>query len=278
LQASKTITMKFGVAFKVSFVYIFIGLLYIFVSDKMLNYLLTDQTYLTQLQTYKGFIFVCSTGVLLYLMVRAYENKTANLLTQLKRQNSRLKLALDSGKQGFCQLDLKNQSVFGNDYFKAYFGIDDKESVYSWSRVSNKIHPDDLPEFEEFLTDAKSVKKTDSLNKRFEMRIQTPNKTYKWFLCNAYYSTENNVVLSTLIDINHIKQIEEGLVSQNEKLVSISQFNSHRLRAPLSNILGLITLLEETKDESLYPLLKQSAEDLDTVIHDINTIIHKNKA
>ncbi|WP_264548093.1 hybrid sensor histidine kinase/response regulator [Flavobacterium sp. N2820] len=75
--------------------------------------------------------------------------------------------------------------------------------------------------------------------------------------------------------LNHIKEIE----LQNEKLKEIAWTQSHVVRAPLSQILGLVQLVlddesttEETKE--LVGILNNSAQELDKIIKEI---IHKSK-
>lgn len=61
----------------------------------------------------------------------------------------------------------------------------------------------------------------------------------------------------------------------NEKLRNYSFLNSHAVRRPLANILGLVNILDlenpESQENKTYlEMLGQSAQELDAVIHDIN--------
>lgn len=74
-----------------------------------------------------------------------------------------------------------------------------------------------------------------------------------------------------------VKQRTERLQQQNEKLIEYAHFNSHRLRAPVATILGLINIInvsanEDDKKNSLR-LLEKAAVELDKVVHDIQQII-----
>jgi PAS domain S-box-containing protein len=85
-------------------------------------------------------------------------------------------------------------------------------------------------------------------------------------------------------DITKRKQSEERLIAlnqslqeQNKKLTEISWIQSHVIRAPLAKIMGLIPLvLEQREDndekEKLLRFLKLSADELDDVIKNINSI------
>jgi PAS domain S-box-containing protein len=70
----------------------------------------------------------------------------------------------------------------------------------------------------------------------------------------------------------HIAEIE----LQNKKLKEISWMQSHTVRAPLATLMGLISLVDHSsKDHELLhemlPMLKKSAEDLDTVVRSISS-------
>ncbi|SMD32405.1 His Kinase A (phospho-acceptor) domain-containing protein [Reichenbachiella faecimaris] len=66
---------------------------------------------------------------------------------------------------------------------------------------------------------------------------------------------------------------------QLNTLNKYAHMNSHELRAPLSNILGLVDLLKKGKDEKEQLLLLEklgvSAENLDTIIKEMNLLLEK---
>lgn len=75
--------------------------------------------------------------------------------------------------------------------------------------------------------------------------------------------------------LNHLKKIE----LQNKKLKEIAWTQSHIVRAPISQILGLSQLVLEDKNTSeetkeLIEILNNSAHELDSIVKDI---IHKSK-
>jgi len=72
-----------------------------------------------------------------------------------------------------------------------------------------------------------------------------------------------------------IKQRTANLAAANEKLRNYSFLNSHALRRPLANILGLLSIFdyanpENPENRDCLQMLNQSAKELDQVIHDIN--------
>lgn len=65
----------------------------------------------------------------------------------------------------------------------------------------------------------------------------------------------------------HLHKIED----QNKRLREIAWIQSHRVRAPLANILGLSQLctLDDSPNADVIPRLKKAAEELERVIVDI---------
>lgn len=83
----------------------------------------------------------------------------------------------------------------------------------------------------------------------------------------------------SLMDITDKKTAERKLMSQNEKLRNIAWLQSHEVRKPLANILGLLSLMESQKIHTehghVFHYLKQSSDELDQIIRNI---IEKTKA
>lgn len=70
----------------------------------------------------------------------------------------------------------------------------------------------------------------------------------------------------------------KSLKKQNEKLKNYSFLNSHKVRAPLTKILGFSNLIDYSKDHKIYTYLKESATELDHIIQEINSIIHRDNS
>lgn len=74
---------------------------------------------------------------------------------------------------------------------------------------------------------------------------------------------------------NQIEQLRQMkmIEKQNEQLKRISWIQSHEVRAPLSNILGLVELVKENQgipiDANIIDMLAKAAQDLDDVVRNI---------
>lgn len=87
---------------------------------------------------------------------------------------------------------------------------------------------------------------------------------------------EHNIIVGVsmnIIDITKRKEIEQAIRLQNNQLKKIAWIQSHQMRKPVANILGLFELIdlnlldEHTKE--ILEKLKESSEELDNYIKEI---------
>ncbi|RYY06191.1 MAG: PAS domain S-box protein, partial [Sphingobacteriaceae bacterium] len=79
-------------------------------------------------------------------------------------------------------------------------------------------------------------------------------------------------------DITSRKEKGQKIIRQNEILKNIAWMSSHELRRPVASILGLINLMNETKDEErdeAIQMLNTCTQQLDDIIHNINHMIEQ---
>jgi PAS domain S-box-containing protein len=85
-------------------------------------------------------------------------------------------------------------------------------------------------------------------------------------------------------NITEQKQKEQKILEQNQSLLDIAHIQAHEFRAPLTTIMGLLTLIKEENYEApyeYYTLLNQAVNNLDNKIRDVvnsieNSIVVNN--
>jgi PAS domain S-box-containing protein len=88
-----------------------------------------------------------------------------------------------------------------------------------------------------------------------------------------YDKSGNSYIVSIIQDISAIKEKEQIILEQNRKLKEISFTQSHIIRHPLTNILGLVMLLEREgiseNAHNFVMMIRESAEQLDSLIRNV---------
>ncbi|MCD6068992.1 MAG: sensor protein [Bacteroidetes bacterium] len=79
---------------------------------------------------------------------------------------------------------------------------------------------------------------------------------------------------TSFIDISERKQAEQRIAVQNKRLCDIAFLQSHQVRQPVANILGLINLFDlqdpaNPINAEILMKLKTAARNFDSIIHDI---------
>lgn len=160
--------------------------------------------------------------------------------------------------------------------FSEIFGYTDNLREDSGEWVLDKIHPEDKNRVVESM---ELAFKELSTSWRCEYRFLCADGNYKevsnqaFILLDKQGKTEKMV--GALRDITVRKDYEKRLLLKNSMLKEIAWNNSHEIRRPLSNILGLAELLNTDPDTSevqseLLNMLGKSAAELDEILLKIN--------
>lgn len=142
------------------------------------------------------------------------------------------------------------------------------------------IHPDDISYIESL---KEEILREPSKPRTIELRIIHKNGAAVWLevtVTNLLHQPGVNAFVINSRDITQRKEAEERLKNQNEELKKInSELDgfvyraSHDLRAPLSSILGLISISKEEKDirqkEEYLNMMEKSVKKLDLFIRNI---------
>ncbi|MFN7013495.1 MAG: PAS domain-containing protein [Bacteroidia bacterium] len=193
---------------------------------------------------------------------------------EILESNERFKTLTKATVEAIVDWDVINNKVFWGEGFNTIFGYDISNSDnYLW--VKN-IHPDD------------SQKILDDLNRA----IKNPTKEYfnaeyRFLKANheiAYVQHKGILIrncdgkvtriIAAMIDLTEALEKMNKIELQDKALKDISWTQSHVVRAPLANLLGLIHLLKDNRelgvnDDKLVDYISESAEKLDHIIHNI---------
>ena len=109
-----------------------------------------------------------------------------------------------------------------------------------------------------------------------ETEIKYKNDQSKWFRSEYYPVYESGILIGvsvTVSDLTVRKNYEQSIRIQNDKLRKIAFIQSHQVRQPLSNILGILSFIKtegmSDDDKYLMKILNMSAQQLDKVVRNI---------
>jgi PAS domain S-box-containing protein len=194
----------------------------------------------------------------------------------LEQSEARIRLILESIPHLAWTSPPEKPINYFNKRWYAYTGLTDKQSLdLGWQSV---VHPDDLPLAIERRTNGRSKGEPYEVENRYRRAI---DGTYRWHLARVVpiHDGQGNIVLwvGTATDIHDQKiaqhTLENTLKELHEKNFELDQFvykTSHDLRAPLTTIMGLVTILKNEKNEATKAnyinLIESRVYKLDTFI------------
>lgn len=95
-------------------------------------------------------------------------------------------------------------------------------------------------------------------------------------------STTNSQMIQSVPALARLTQLEQQLEEKNEQFEHFSFLTSHRLRASLARILGLVSLTDLNVDQAdlnktILHLLKVEAQAMDEIVEDMNEQLSSSK-
>jgi PAS domain S-box-containing protein len=193
---------------------------------------------------------------------------------ELSESNERFKILTKATVEAIIDWDIINNNVLWGEGFKTLLGYDITTSRNDlWAK---NIHPDDrnkvLHELNITLEDPTQH------NFNAEFRFIKANGDVAIMQHRGVLIRDKNGkatrAIGAMIDLTDTLERMQQIEQQNKTLREISWLQSHIVRAPLANLLGLITLLRDSQEKGIYDsnlidYIYESTEKLDQVIHDI---------
>ncbi|MFI5160909.1 MAG: PAS domain-containing protein [Sphingobacteriales bacterium] len=270
-------------ALRIALIYLSIALAWIAISDRMFvvyHNLLSTSLYHALVDA-RRYVFILVTGFLIYRLVSAHEKKMIENEKRGRRNDEEVKrlgkiitkvnnIIIITNKDGFI--------AWVNKSFESFTG-------YVYDEVAGYA-PATFFAGEETDIDVLG----DILNKKkalesFSTEINCHDKYGTKFWVYGEYTPlfdddgEFTGYIAVYNDITGLKQKERETIRQNEKLKEVAWLSSHEIRRPLANIIGLANMMKVSPymDEKLKILenLNQSAEELDKIVHTINSTIEE---
>jgi len=211
-----------------------------------------------------------------HLGFMAIETDITQRKQTLKQQEEllqRLTLATDSAEIGIFEIDLSTNEVIWDDRMYAIYGYPLDTELSLFKVFGSALHPDDAEMMRNIIGELLSQKK--EINGAV-YRIILPDGKTKYIESHAIIKKSESGKIISLIgtnrDITDDVLVQEKIKTQNKILREIAFSQSHEVRRPLANILGVIEVLRTSgaiNDLEIFEHLAESANQLDMQIRNI---------
>ena len=184
---------------------------------------------------------------------------------------------LDNIPIGIIQHNSAKKCIYANSFIKEFLNLDCQQLCYNDADEEKWIYPEDLQKQKELTRDLlNNQKESESI-----ARILNYNRGYKYMKINRTVVVEEKIsFMHTFIDINNQKLLEHSLKEESLKTEKAYSHKSvflanmsHEIRTPLNGIIGMLTLLEDTKTTNIQrdyiDMIKECSCNLLTIINDI---------
>lgn len=174
-----------------------------------------------------------------------------------------------------------NERLFSGKKMEELLGYSQEElNALARKKMVEIIHPDDLEKSARFDDELNSSKEGEHIEKVIRLRRRDGKYLHFQIYCSVYERDENGRMASCLgfaNDITEQLELQEKLKQAMDVIHQMQYSNSHDLRGPVSNIIGLVKMLDSTDfmfehQRNLVKTLCKTVHQLDKVIHNINDL------
>ncbi len=193
---------------------------------------------------------------------------------EILQSNERFKMLARATVEAIIDWDIVNHTVMWGEGFHTMLGYDiDNTDKHLWSK---NIHPDDQNMVLDDLKNALEDPSKEFFNADF--RFIKANGDVAFMQHRGIFIRDVNGkairALGAMIDLTETLDRMHKIELQNKALREIAWTQSHIVRAPLTNLMGFISLFKENLktnsiDDKLCDYIISSSNKLDQVIHDI---------
>ncbi|MBL0883685.1 MAG: PAS domain-containing protein [Chitinophagaceae bacterium] len=191
----------------------------------------------------------------------------------------RLLLASHLLNFGVWEFEFNTSRLIWDHKMYEIYGVAEENFGYTIDDFRKRVHPEDLPGTDEAMKNIMYA--TTPLFAQF--RIIRPDGDIRIIKGNVTCIRDIANQPVRLIGINHDitdqQRIQSKIQDQNDRLKKIAWMQSHEIRKPVANIMGLLNLYDicqsDLQHTQLIQYLKESAIELDAVI---KQIIERTKA
>ena len=202
------------------------------------------------------------------------------IVRELRASKKQLQIINQATNDAIWDWNLETGEILWNDGMQRIFGYksSDIEPVAGW--WEHKIHEEDRERVVERIRHFVE-KGEETWFDKYRFARKDESYAYVYDKGNILFDEQGKPIrmIGGMVDITDRVLAEESLLIRNQQIAEYAFFNSHRVRGPLSRLLGLVSIIdydnisdEEQKD--LLGKVKITAEEMDDMIREITKIFY----
>lgn len=250
--------------------YAIVSMVWIAYSDRMLSVVAGEYSRYLELQTYKGWLFVAASALLIFFVLRGAWNDIFAAYERSVESERRLQLALTSASGGIWELDLTENGYsvdFISDDLVRRLGLPSGDRL-TIRDLGERCHPDDVEEASRKLAEA--IKSEGRQPYEGRNRLCCHDGSYRWFYSRgnvvASPAGEPQRMIGVTLDIDDLVSAEEtvGHLLRYDPVTGLS-----RQRKFLSDV---DAALASTSPGQVVAVVQVRPLDLNRLVGDIETL------
>lgn len=201
---------------KIVFIYTLFGFAWIYFSDTILGWMVTDHEILTQIALFKGLLFVGFTAILLYFLIARLSDKIKQSTAALRESEKRLRFLVKNASDSMVIINADGSQRFVSPGAEGITGF--QISELEGRSIDTLIHPDDMDDVRTAWKDA-----VEHPEKTVTVQYRHIHKTKGWVYSEAIAQSfldepAINGVIASVRDITERRESEEALLKKEALL------------------------------------------------------------
>jgi len=208
---------------RISLVYWFFGIVWIYLTDFLLEKTVQDPTLLTRIQNVKGWFFVTASALLIFLLFRFFARDSIRAEEILRESEENFRSVFESSNVGKSITSLDGK-ISVNKAYAEMLGYTQEELIHkTWQMLT----PEEEIEPIQAILQPLLIGEKDSA--RFNKRYIHKNGAYVWADVSVVIRRDENGkplhFITTIIDISVQKRSEEALIHSHDLMRYIIEHN-----------------------------------------------------
>ncbi|MGE4558969.1 MAG: ATP-binding protein [Desulfobulbus sp.] len=234
---------------KIAAIYLAVSVLWIVFSDYLVAFLFQNSQLITRMQTLKGWFYVGSTAVLIYILLRREFSVYQRMANELAKSSQDLRDILDAMPVGVAMSDGTTVEYINISFSESFgYGLDEIPTAEQWFLLA---YPD--PEYRKFL-DAEwrraiiRAREQGTSLKPFEVRVTCKNGEVRQAIVNTQVVGPRIVISFTDITERELLQNELVKMQKLESIGLLAGGLAHDFNNILSGIMGNLSYAQVLLD------------------------------